>query len=116
MLLGIVGGLIAVGALFCCGGALLVVNFGMSIVSAEVQDQLASRPEIQDNIGPIESFKVNYARTGTHDDDETFVYDIQGPKGQGYVEVKQYTNENDEEVIESAVLTMNDGQKIPIEF
>lgn len=115
MILGIVGGLAAVGLLFCCGGGLLLVGFGLNVMTVEVQDDLATRPEMQEHIGEIQSFKFNLVRSGSHDDDETFVYDVVGSKGKGFVTVQQQTGDDGSEVIVFAELTLSDGRKLPID-
>ncbi|MEZ6135892.1 MAG: hypothetical protein R3C53_13375 [Pirellulaceae bacterium] len=85
-------------------------------MSVEVQDELAGRPEIQENIGDIESVKFNFTRSTNHEDDSVFVYDIQGTQGKGYVEVEQVTLEDGTETFVSAELTMSDGRKITIDL
>lgn len=116
LILGIVGAIVAVGALFCCGGGILLMRFGFDIMTVEVRDALAARPEVRENIGDIESLELNFVRSSTNNDDETFVYDIEGSKGKGFVTVKQQTLDDGSEAILSAELTMSDGRKIPIDF
>ncbi len=115
LILGIVAGIAAVAMLFCCGGGFLVMRFGLDVMAVEVQDDLAARPEMQEHIGEIESLTFNMVRSGAHHDDETFVYDVVGSKGKGFVTVKQQTADDGSEVIVSAELTLSDGRKIPID-
>lgn len=110
-----IGGTLAVGVV-CCGGGVWLVNFGMTVVASEIQDQLAVTPEMRENIGPIESFTPNYTRTGAQNGDDTFVYDVEGEKGKGYVIVKHHTDDDGREVVEEAILTMNDGSKVDIDL
>lgn len=115
ILLAIALGILSAGAVFCCGGAVLMVKFGMDVVSDEVREELAAKPEVRQNIGEIESFGINYSRTGSQNDDEVFVYDIKGSEGKGFVTVRQITNDDGSEGILSAELTMSDGRKVPIQ-
>ena len=100
----------------CCGGGGAVIYLGMGIVAAEVRDELSSTPEFRENIGKIESFETNFLRTGQAEGDETFVYDVAGSEGKGYVSVKQRTDSDGNEILEWAELTMEDGRRIPIEL
>lgn len=104
------------GMLLCCGSVGTVIYFGMGLVAAEVRDELSSTPEFRENIGKIESFDTNFVRSGQAEDDETFVYDVAGSKGKGYVSVKQRTGSDGNEILEWAELTMEDGRRIPIEL
>ncbi len=111
---GILAGMLAAAALFCCGGGLLVIRFGMDVMTNEVQDELARRPEIEENIGEIRSLKVDLMRSGAEDDEDVFVYNIEGSRGSGRVKLKQATREDGTEVIVSGELTMQDGRRIPL--
>ncbi len=115
LILGIVAGIAVVSLIFCCGGGFLLMRFGVDVMTVEVQDDLAVRPEMQEHIGEIRSFKINLIRSGAHDDSETFVYDVEGTKGKGYVTVQQETVDDGSEVITFAELTLSDGRKIPID-
>lgn len=114
VLIAVVLGLCVTGMLVCCGGGIGLMNFGFSVMAVEVQDELAMTPEFQEHIGSIESFEMNWARSFADEDDDAFVYDIQGSNGSGYVRVEQYTDEFGREVIESAKLTLSDGRSIPV--
>ena len=115
-IIGIVAGIGTVAALFCCGGGVLLMRFGLEVMSTEVQDELATRPEFIENIGEIQSFTVNWVRSGAHDDENVFVYDVDGSLGSGHVRVEQTTADDGTENIISAELTMSDGRRIPIDL
>lgn len=104
------------GIFVCCGGGGTVIYLGMGLVAAEVRDELSATPEFRENIGKIESFDTNFVRSGRAEDDETFVYDVAGSEGKGYVSVKQRTGPDGNEILEWAELTMEDGRRIPIDL
>ncbi len=110
----VVAGILFAGGLLCCGGGALVVKVGIDVMSAEVRSQIAKTLEIQEHIGKIETFKVKFIDSGAAEGDDELVYRVVGRKGSGTVLVDHYTDENGREVIVNAVLTMDDGRKIPI--
>lgn len=104
------------GALFlCCGGGVVAVGmFGMNIVAAEVEEQLRDNPKLREHIGEIQSLEFDFVATAAKDDDETFVYNVQGDKGSGTLTVRQTTDEELNEVIEQATLRLKDGKTVEI--
>ena len=66
--------------------------FGMDIVTSGVQEQVAGTPAMQEHIGDIQSFSVNFVETGEaaneYGDDDVLAFDVKGSKGSGQVIVK----------------------------
>jgi hypothetical protein len=110
-------GLLFVGGLFlmaCCGGIGLLVNFGGKMITAEIEDQLASNPRLREHLGDIESFEMDWTRSLADEDDDTFVYTVEGTKGSGRVTVKHVTNDLGEEEIVKARLRLPDGSNVEL--
>ena len=101
--------------LFCIVGVIGVIFLGLGMVAADVEVEVRDRPAIRENIGEIEEFNINYSKTAAHEDDEVFVFDVEGTKGDGEVTAKIETNINGEEEIIWAELRTSAGDTIAIE-
>ncbi|MCH5377557.1 MAG: hypothetical protein JJ992_26670 [Planctomycetes bacterium] len=96
--------------LLCCGGGALVVRFGMQIITTQVEDQLADNPVLKEHIGEIEAFDLDWSRSFADEDDDTFVYQVRGTKGEGRVTVKHITDDSGDQEIVSASLRLSSGE------
>ena len=102
------------GFLLCCGGLGGLTYFGLDLVSAEVEDQLRDHPTIQTEIGEIETFKMSLAKSVAQPDDDVFVFDVTGTKGEGEVTAKIFTNSDDMEEIIWARIETSTGTTIDL--
>ena len=109
LLLSLVGGF-----LLCCGGLGGLTYFGLDLVSAEVEDLLRDHPTIQTEIGEIESFEMNLTKSAVEPDDDVFVFDVTGTKGEGEVTAKIFTNSADMEEIIWARIKTSTGRTIDL--
>lgn len=122
LILGIVGGIGFVCVALCCGVGFFFVNMGMDAVSADIEMQVRDDPVIVENIGEIESLDVDWVKSSAHEDQDTFIYDIKGSKGEGELTVKSVSDINGNEEIIWAALRTPDGQThslspaLPAEF
>ncbi|MEZ6097212.1 MAG: hypothetical protein R3C03_23815 [Pirellulaceae bacterium] len=107
-IISIVGGVIAFGAFLCCGGGFAFFWYFSSSITAQVRAAIEHAPEMEQNLGQVEKFTVNWTRTGDEPGENVFVYDIKGTKGKGYVRVEHVTDEDGNEVVIWAELRMND--------
>lgn len=105
----ILGAVAAVGLVVCCGGGLALMNFGFGELAKEIEYQVQAHPTVQQHIGEVETFEMEMGESFGRDDEDEFVYSIKGSKGSGKITVLSITDENLEEVIESATLEMDDG-------
>ncbi len=96
--------------LVCCGGGALIVRFGMQIITTQIEDQLADNAILKEQLGEIESFELDWSRSFADEDDDTFIYQVRGSKGQGRVTVKHITNDAGDEEILSAELRLSSGE------
>ncbi len=110
--LGVVG---VVGAIACCGGGMWMANYGMDLVTEQIQAQLDGHPQIQQHIGQVQSFEVDMEASEEIEDVDTFAYNISGSKGAGTLTIKSESVDADTEKIEAATLTMSDGTVIEID-
>ena len=94
--------------LLCCGGSVGVVMLGMDIAEAEVEAQLRDNPVLRDKLGEMQSCQTNFARSVAENDDDTFVYEVEGTKGSGTLTV---TTDWDDQIT-FAKLRLPDGEEI----
>jgi hypothetical protein len=100
--------------LMCCGGGVLLVGFGLQIVTTEIEDQLSGNPILQEHIGEVQSFEMDWSRSFADEDDDTFIYQVRGTQGEGRVTVKHITGDDGNEVILSAELRLPNGETIDL--
>jgi hypothetical protein len=99
----------------CCGGGVVAVGmFGMNIVAADIKEQLRDNPKLREHVGEIQSLEFDFVATAAKDDDETFVYNVEGDKGGGALTVRQVQDEDWNEVIEEASLRLENGKTVQI--
>ncbi len=111
-------GLLAV--LVCCGGSLLMTQFGLGMLAGEFQKQLDGNPVIVEHIGDIESMSMSWGDTiqGAQNAEggaEEMAFAITGTKGSGTVYIRQ-DKSGDGTGMQSARLVMTDGTSYPIEL
>ena len=97
-------------AVLFCVGCVLILVFAMQMVTAETEDQLSENPILIEHIGNVESFELDWARSFSHDEDDTFIYDVKGTEGVGRVTVRQITNDDGDEEILDAELRLPNGE------
>lgn len=100
--------------LVCCGGFGGLMYFGLGVVAAEVENQLQDHPAIREHIGEIQSFDMNFVKSGAEADDEVFVFDCEGTSGNGTVTAKIVTGMDGSEEIIWAKLRTSDGVTIEL--
>lgn len=84
IVVGSVGGI----SLLCCAGACgSAMFFGMGQIGNVAKSEFSGHPDVQQQIGEIESASVNFAQTGDVgsqvQEDNVFVLDVEGSKGSG---------------------------------
>ncbi len=113
---GIVGAVVLLGVLVCCGGMYGLVNVGMDVVAEDIRMQLQDHPTIQEHVGEMENIETEFVASLAHEDDDTFVYEVSGSKGKGRLTVKSITDDEGREEIISATLRTDEGQTIELEL
>lgn len=98
----------------CCGAGIWMANFGMSVVSADIERQLRDHPQIRQSVGETESLEVNWAHSLAHEDENTFIYDVIGSKGRGQITIESVSNSEGSEEIVSAELRLSTGEIVDL--
>lgn len=107
-LIGLGGGVV----LLCCGGGTGLIWFGLNVATTEIENQLRENAVLKEHVGEIESFTMNFIRTGEIDREDHLVFDVKGSKARGEVEVD--LSGDDSRFVNSAVLRLRDGTEIPL--
>lgn len=105
---------LAIFCCLCCSGIFALYKVGEGMVVSEVQSAIEQAPEMQEEIGDIDSMSVNYGKSFDEDDYDVDVFDVEGSRGSGYVRVKHVADANDEEQVIWAELHLEDGRTIPL--
>ena len=113
-----IAGLLVV--LICCGGIVMIGQFGGSMLAGQLREQVDGHPVIEEHIGEIESLEMSWGETFERaqaggDEAEELAFTIEGSKGSGVLMVQQ-DQQGEVSRIESAVLVMPDGNRYPIEL
>ena len=109
------GALIVVPVL-CCGGVFFLGYLGLGVLEADIEMQLRDHPTIRQHIGRIEDLSVNITKSSTVDDQDTFIYDIRGDKGEGELSITSLSQWDGNEEIVEASLRLASGEVLPIEL
>lgn len=106
----VLGGLLGMGGLTCCGcGGLMW--FGLNVQADELKASLKGNPVIEEHIGEITDLSIDFGETIGHDGSETTVCRVKGTKGSGKIVGETTANELNNEVFRSGELILPDGTK-----
>lgn len=108
---GIVGGLALIAAIACCGAVYFTLQVAPGML---LQEELQANATIQENLGDVESVKINLSATGRENqdnpDDETMVFNVEGTEADGQVVVRQVGQE-----MRPVELILGDGTRLPLD-
>jgi len=108
---GIVGGLGLIAAIACCGAVYFTLQVAPGML---LQEELQANATIQENLGDVESVKINLSATGRENqdnpDDETMVFNVEGTEADGQVVVRQAGNQ-----MRPVELILGDGTRLPLD-
>ena len=116
----VVAGLVSL--VVCCGGGILITQYGVSMLASEYERQLAGNPVIVEHIGEIESLEPSWSATiqeaqnaDPPGQQTSFAFEVKGSKGSGTLLVQQ-DKSGDGTGIASAALVMPDGTRHAIDI
>lgn len=102
-------------AALCCGAGVWIVGFGMSVVSADIENQLRDHPQIREHLGTIQSLKVDWPKSIAEEDYDTWTYDVRGDKGSGELIVVSVSGDEGE-ILQSVTLRKSTGEVIELDL
>lgn len=106
---------LGMGAVFlCCGGGVLLVNVGTGMLASEIQQLLADNPLVQEHLGEIQSFEMDFTDSLNEGDEDTYVYEAVGTKGSGHFVVEHVTDDAGDEELVHATLKMSGGLTVNV--
>ncbi len=112
LIVGIVGGVMGVGVLVCCGGCGLTMWFGKGVVETDVANQLRDHPDFRQHIGEIEEFEYNLTATGAAPEEDIHVFDVKGTKGSGKLTTRIRDGADGSSIVTWAELRLEGGQRV----
>lgn len=107
LILGLTGGA-AVLLAGCCGG---FVYAGMGIVAEQVRTDLRGNGVIDEHLGPITSIEVEWMSSLAAPGEDEYVFNVEGPKGTGRVQVVSETVDAGAEKVTSGFLELPNGDR-----
>ena len=93
---------------FCCIG---VIFFGLNVIEDEVEPQLAGDPTLQEQIGKLESFELDFWASMDQPGEDTLVFNVKGVLGEGIILAECVTQDDGNELVVSAKLKLPDGRE-----
>jgi hypothetical protein len=112
----LIAGVIVSGGLLlvCCGGLGALGYFGLGVITTEIEDQLRDNPVLRDKVGDIQSFDMDLTRSVAADEEDVWVYQVQGSKAQGVITVNHVTDDDGNEQIQTAKLKLSSGEEFDL--
>lgn len=92
------------------GGVAALLFWGWGMYVDQVKSELNGNPVIQEHIGTIEDLSVNLVASSELDDENTFVFDVKGDKGEGVVTAELVSIDADTEELRSGTLELTTGE------
>ncbi len=113
--IGIIGGIMVLGALVCCGGTFFAYRAGTNMLAEQFKNQLSGNPTIVEHVGDIQSMSLNLSETSTQAESSggALAFDVVGSKSNATLLIKQAPG-GDGTSIGSAELLMPDGTRYPV--
>jgi hypothetical protein len=96
--------------LFCCGGGLWIANLGLNVLEADLEAQLRDHPTVLEHLGEIESFEMDWVKSGSIDDGDTFVYHVVGSKDEAELTITSVSMDDGSEEIVYAEMRLSGGE------
>ena len=99
----IILGVVLLLGLLCGGGVVSLMFFGLNVFTEQVVQEIRDNPVIVEHIGKIEDTDTEWVATAAANDDEVFVFALEGTKGSGTVTVRITINGEQQEVTEGSL-------------
>ena len=110
----IVGGVIGLVCLCCCGGIAGFMWFGFGQLTNLVADQYGDKPAVSQNIGDDMKVSINWKETGERSKDGTsrLAFDVEGSSGKGIIVCEQVPGSQS---FTNGILITSSGEEIPLD-
>jgi len=84
--------------------------WGWGVFADQAKEALNNNPVIQQHIGEVDEIELDFAATGEVEDEDVFVFRIEGSKGSGVVTAEFVSVDADTEEIRSGTLQLSSGE------
>lgn len=88
---------------------------GFNVIEADLKNQLRDNPDIRQHLGEISEFETNFSKSFATDDEDEFVYDVNGSKGSAELTIKS-DDYGETTTIESVVMRLSTGETIKVQL
>ncbi|MSR60616.1 MAG: hypothetical protein EXS05_23750 [Planctomycetaceae bacterium] len=95
----------------CCGG---LAMFGLNTQTEEVRQKLESDRQFSEHVGQINAFQIELIASFSIDDEDVYIYSVEGTKWSGRITVKHVTGDDDLEHIVWVRFTLPSGEQIEL--
>ena len=110
LILGAVGG----GFLLCCGATVALFNWALNDTTRTVRDGLTDNPVIREHLGEVQSFKMQKWASVMHDNEETYLFRIEGSLASGTITADCWPDDEGDDRAYSGVLTLDSGESFDL--
>jgi hypothetical protein len=109
LIVGLVVGFIGSGFLVCGGACVGVVNWALDDTTRTVRDGLTDNPVIREHIGEVQSLKMEKWTSIMHDNEETYVFRIEGNLGTGTITADCWPDDDGNDQAYAGELVLDNG-------
>lgn len=103
---------------------MFIFSFGNHLVTNDIEKQLRSKVEVQEYLGEIQTFAIDWSKSLTADTSEESVaedssldyYRVEGSIADGYIEVEYVLDSDAEAVLRRAEILFDGGRRVPIKL
>ena len=83
--------------------------FGWGVFKDQAQSSLNDNPVVAEHVGVIETMELDLIASGNAGGDETFVFRVEGTKGDAVITATFVTDPGDTEALRSGSMELPDG-------
>jgi hypothetical protein len=110
LIIGLIVGVIGGGFLLCGGACVGVFNWALEDTTQTVREGLADNPVIREHIGEVQSFKMQKWASIMHDNEETYLFRIEGSLASGTITADCWPDDEGDDRAYFGVLALDNGE------
>ena len=110
LIVGLIVGVVGGGFLLCGGACVGVFNWALDDTTRTVRDGLTDNPVIREHIGEVQSFKMQKWASIMHDEEEVYIFRVEGNLGSGTITAYCWTDEEGDDYAYAGELALDSGE------
>ncbi|MHC4959907.1 MAG: hypothetical protein ACYTGN_16200 [Planctomycetota bacterium] len=95
-------------------GVVALGSWGLDVIAEQVKLDIQDHPLILEHIGSIETIELDFTASAAQDDENAFVFNLKGSKGNGLLIAELETTDADTEKVVAATLRVASGKVIDL--